>query len=253
MTRLEGRRALVTGGGSGIGRATALRLAAEGAAVCVSGRRPDPLAETVAAIEAAGGRAAAVVGDVAVEADAERMVDETVAAFGGIDVLVNNAGSIRRNVPLHETPNERWEQMLAANLTSVFLVTRAALRRMLEADGDRSIVNVASTFAFWNAVGVSPYAAAKGGVVALTRSLAVEYAPAGIRANCVCPAVVRTPLSLVDRDNFEELLPALVGSHPLGRLGEPGDVASAVAYLASADASWVTGVVMNVDGGYTAR
>ncbi len=129
MTRLEGRRALVTGGGSGIGRATALRLAAEGAAVCVSGRRSDPLAETVAAIEAAGGRAVAVAGDASVEADAERMVEQTAAAFGGIDVLVNNAGSIRRNVPLHETPNERWEQMLAANLTSVFLVTRAALRR----------------------------------------------------------------------------------------------------------------------------
>lgn len=253
MTRLEGRRALVTGGGSGIGRATALRLAAEGASVCVSGRRAEPLDETVAAIEAAGGRATRVSGDVAIEADAERMVAETVAAFGGIDVLVNNAGSIRRNVPLHETTNERWDELLGANLTGVFLVTRAALRRMLEAEGDRAIVNVASTFAYWNAVGVSPYAAAKGGVVALTRSLAVEYAQAGIRANCVCPAVVRTPLSLVDRENFDELLPALVGYHPLGRLGEPQDVAAAIAYLASADASWVTGVVMNVDGGYTAR
>jgi NAD(P)-dependent dehydrogenase (short-subunit alcohol dehydrogenase family) len=251
--RLEGRRALVTGGGTGIGRAAALRLAAEGADVCVSGRRPGPLAETVAAVEGAGGRALAVPGDHAHEADAERMVAETVAALGGIDVLVNNAGAIRRNVPLHETTNERWEEMLAANLTGVFLVTRAALRHMLDAGGDRSIVNVASTFAYWNAVGVAPYAAAKGGVVALTRSLAVEYAARGIRANCVCPAVVETPLSRVDRPNYEELVPALRALHPLGRLGEPEDVAAAIAYLCSADAAWVTGVVMNVDGGFAAR
>ena len=253
MNRLEGRRALVTGGGTGIGRACAIRLAAEGASVCVSGRRPAPLAATVAAIKAGGGRASAVSGDAVVEADAERIVAETAATLGGIDVLVNNAGAIRRNVPFHETTNERWADMIGANLTSVFLVTRAALRRMLEAEGDRSIVNIASTFAFWNAVGVSPYAAAKGGVVALTRSLAVEYAERGIRANCICPAVVQTPLAHVDRPNYEELVPRLIALHPLGRLGEPEDIAATVAYLASAEASWVTGVVMNVDGGFTAR
>jgi NAD(P)-dependent dehydrogenase (short-subunit alcohol dehydrogenase family) len=253
VRRLEGRRAIITGGGTGIGRASAERLAAEGAAVCVTGRRPEPLSGTVAAIEAAGGHAIACPGDQSVDADAQRMVTAAVHAFGGIDVLVNNAGVIRRNIPLHETTNERWEQILAIDLTGVFYVTRAALRHMLAAEGDRSIVNIASTFAYWNATGVAPYAAAKGGVVALTRSLAVEYAEHGIRANCICPAVVKTPLSLVDRPNYEELLPALTALHPLGRIGEPEDVAAAVAYLASADAAWVTGVVMNVDGGMTAR
>ena len=180
------------------------------------------------------------------------MVEETAAAFGGIDVLVNNAGSIRRNVPLHETPNERWEQMLAANLTSVFLVTRAALRRMLAADGDRSIVNVASTFAFWNAVGVSPYAAAKGGVVALTRSLAVEYAQAGIRANCVCPAVVRTPLVTSGLERMtgamREEAEKRISAMPML---PPEEIAEAVYEIIRDDSA--AGVVMGVTLGNTRR
>lgn len=250
---LDGRVALVTGAGTGIGRASAIRLAAEGAAVTVTGRRAELLAETVARIESGGARAHAVPGDVSLEADAKRMVDETVAAFGGLHVLVNNAGSIRRNVLLHETPTDRWDDLVTANLRSVFLVTRAALAAMLETDGDRSIVNIASTFAHTNAVGVSPYAAAKGGVVALTRSLAVEYADRGIRANCICPGIVVTPLAYVDRPNFEEDRTRLAALFPLGRLGEPDDVAAAVAYFASPEAGWVTGVVMDVDGGFTAR
>lgn len=253
MRRLDGRVALVTGAGTGIGRACALRLAEEGAAVTVTGRRPEPIAETVAEIERSGGRALAIPGDASLEADAERMVAETVATFGALHVLVNNAGSIRRNVLLHETETERWDELVAANLRSVFLVTRAALGPMLDAGGDRSIVNIASTFAHTNAVGVSPYAAAKGGVVALTRSLAVEYAEHGIRANCICPGIIVTPLAHVDRPDFEERRPALEALFPLGRLGEPEDVAAAVAYFASPDAGWVTGVVMDIDGGFTAR
>jgi NAD(P)-dependent dehydrogenase (short-subunit alcohol dehydrogenase family) len=252
VARLEGRSALVTGGGSGIGRAIALRLAAEGARVAVSGRRPDPLAETVAAIEEAGGRGVAISADIASEAEASRMVGETLAALDRLDILVNNAGSIRRGVLMHELSLERWREQVQVNLEGVFLVTRAALPAMLGGDGDRSIVNIASTLAHTAAAGVSPSVAAKGGVVALTRSIAVEYAAHGIRANCVCPAIVVTPLAYTDRPHFDEQRPGFEAMYPLGRLGEPEDVAGAVAYLASADAAWVTGTVLDVDGGYMA-
>jgi NAD(P)-dependent dehydrogenase (short-subunit alcohol dehydrogenase family) len=251
--RFDGRVALVTGGGTGIGRATALRLAEEGAAVALSGRRRDVLEETSKAIADAGGRALSVPGDVSLEDEADGVVSETVEAFGQVDLLVNNAGSIRRNVLLHELSTERWDEQLAANLRSVFLVTRAALRHMLELQGDRSIVNVASTFALAAGPGVAAYTAAKGGVISLTRALAVEYASSGIRVNCVCPGIVVTPLAYVDRPRFEKQKEEFARLYPLGRLGEPEDIAAAIAYLASADAGWVTGTVMTVDGGFTAK
>jgi len=247
------RVALVTGGGSGIGRATALRLATEGTIVAVAGRREAPLAETVALIEQAGGRGLAVPGDQAVAEDATQIVATTLAELARLDVLVNNAGEIRRGLRLHEVPVERWDAQLASNLHGVYLVTRAALPHLLAGDGDRAIVNVASTLAHTAAPGVAPYAAAKGGVIALTRALAVEYAVEGIRCNCVCPGIVDTPLAYVDRPRFEEQKHAFAREYPLGRVGSAEDVAAAIAFLASPDASWVTRSILNVDGGFTAR
>ena len=250
--RLVGRCALVTGAGSGIGRAVALRLASEGANVAISGRRLGPLNDTAEAIELLGVRSAVVRGDLSVEADATRVVGDAVAALDGLDVLVNCAGSIRRGPAVHEVTAETFDRQLADNLRTVFLVTRAVLGHMLARGADHSIVNIASTLAHTAGVGSSAYIAAKGGVVAFTRAVAIEYAEFGIRANCVCPATVRTPMAYADRPDFNQIEHNLEALYPLGRLGEPEDVAAAVAYLASDDARRVTGTVLNVDGGLSA-
>ncbi len=256
--RLAGRRALVTGAGSGIGRAVALRLAAEGAAVALSSRRVAPLEETASMC---AGRSVVVPGDLTDEAAVAQAVEQAAAGLGGLDVVVNCAGTIRRGKLVHELPAATFDEQLADNVRSVFLVTRAALSHLRagtgtgdgDGDGDRAIVNVASTLAHTPGRGVAAYAASKGAVVAFTRALAHEYAAEGIRANCVCPATVRTPMASADRPDFEAVSAELEALYPLGRLGEPEDVAGAVAYLASADARWVTGSVLDVDGGLGIR
>src|SRR5687768_10914373 len=246
------RTALVTGGGTGIGRATALALAAEGLAVVLAGRRPEPLEAVAGEVAAAGGRALAVAGDLAVAEDAARVVGAAVEAYGGLHVVVNNAGAIRRNVRLHEVGIERWDEQIAINLRGPYLVLHAALPELLRAGGDRAIVNVSSTLAVKPVPGIAPYAAAKGALLALTRSVAVEYGRDGIRCNAILPAVVRTPLAHVDRPDFEAREADFAAMYPLGRLGEPEDVAATIRWLVSPEAGWITGAAVTVDGGLTA-
>ena len=254
MGRLEGKVALVTGGGSGIGRAICERFAQEGACVSVADWQQAAAEGTVAAIQAAGGQATATAGDVGNPEDAERMVADTVAAFGKLDVLVANAGQALVATATETTP-EQWDRILGSNLTGCFLLTRAAIPRLLAAGGG-SIVLTASQLAFVGAERFAAYAASKGGVLNLARALALDYARDKIRVNALCPGAVETPLLMNQfdgQDGPQGSLAELVALHPIGRLGQPAEIAAAALFLASDEASFVTGSALVVDGGYLAR
>jgi NAD(P)-dependent dehydrogenase (short-subunit alcohol dehydrogenase family) len=252
--RLEGKRALITGGGTGIGRATAEIFAREGAQVMVSGRRRPELEDTVRRVGKNGGRAGLVQGDMSRPEDAERAVKETVGLFGGLDILVNNAGIITRNASVTSVSIEDWERVLDVDLTGVFLVSRFALLQMLQARRGGSIVNVSSVSGILGDAKLAPYNAAKGGVNLLTKNMALDYAPHGIRVNAVCPGRIATPMPmsrLKPGEDWETLLAQWGRNVPLGRIGRPEDVAHAILFLASDETEWITGTTLVVDGGST--
>ena len=253
MFRLDGKVAIVTGGGSGIGRATAKAFAGAGAAVAIFDIDP-ARAESAAEGIAAGGRpVSAHRADVTDKESIERAVEAAALRHGSVDILVNNAG-IGIRAPAVDLPLADWDKVVAVNLTGVFLCSQAAARRMLQQGRGGAVVNLASIMGF-SGGGVYPnvsYQATKGAVVNMTRALAVEWAPAGIRVNAVAPTWVRTNLTapLLDQPGIVERIEALT---PLGRLATPDEIALAILYLASPAAAMVTGHTLAVDGGFLAQ
>ena len=253
MTRLAGKIALITGGGTGIGRACARMFAREGARVAVAGRRRGPLDGVVAEICAAGGEALAVECDVSQRAQVENAVRATVERFGGLTSVVNNAGALLVGTA-EETSDEDWERVIAVNLTGTFLVSRAALPELRRSVGG-TIVNIASVLGLIGFKQRVAYTASKTGVVGLTRAMALDHAAEGIRVNCICPAIVETELVrnlYVAQPDPQAALQARTSTLPLGRLGQPDDVANLALFLASEESSWLTGAAVPLDGGLTA-
>jgi NAD(P)-dependent dehydrogenase (short-subunit alcohol dehydrogenase family) len=251
--RLKGKIAIVTGSGSGLGRAIATRFGLEGATVVVNGRRHAPIDDVAAQIVGAGGRALAVAADVTRTSDVQRLIKTTVDTFGQLDVLVNNAGIMASRTNVVDSTEEDFERTLEGNLTSVFRMCKYAMPELLRSRGN--IINISSMAGLKGSPTRAAYGASKGGVVILTKGMAVDFASQGVRVNAICPAFVETELN---RDFLAELrrtgeIDELVGRHPLGFLGEPDDVAYAAVYLASDEARWITGLALPVDGGMSAE
>src|SRR4051812_24001918 len=253
---LDGKVALVTGAGSGIGRATSLRMAGSGAQVVVSDVNEDGGRETVDAIEQAGGEAIFVRADAASSADVQALIRAAVETYGRLDCAVNNAGVSGqppdgRIYAPHEIPEEIWARVIGINLTGVFLCLQQEIAQMLT-QGGGTIVNLASIYGLVGARG-SAYVASKHGVVGLTRSFALAYAQQGIRINAVCPGYIDTPMVGGVFAARPDDAAAIRAAHPVGRLGVPSEIAEAITWLCSDAASFVTGTAMPVDGGWTAQ
>jgi NAD(P)-dependent dehydrogenase (short-subunit alcohol dehydrogenase family) len=248
--QFEGKVVLVTGGAQGIGRATAIRFAEAGASVAVCDVQEDEGRETVSRIEAAGGRALFVRCDVTSAADCQAAVSRAVEAFGGIDVLINNAG-ITRRADVVRTTEEEWDAVMAVNVKSMFLMSKYAVPQLIERGGG-AIVNTASGWGIVGGANAVSYCASKGAVVLLTKAMACDHGKDNIRVNCVCPGDTDTPMLRNEARQLglqEEALVEEGRNRPLGRVGRPEEVADAVLYLASDTASFVTGTSLVVDGG----
>jgi len=247
--RLDGLAALVTGAGTGIGAGIARALAAAGANVACHGNRHTPTT-TAAAVEQLGRRALVLAGDLRESGTAAALVETTAGTFGSLDILINNAGSIKR-APAVEFGEAEWDEVVEVNLTSVFRLCQAAGRRML-ARGRGKIVNVASLLSFQGGINVPAYAASKGGVAQLTKALANEWAARGLNVNAIAPGYIHTDNTAAlaaDETRNRQILERI----PAGRWGEPGDLAGAAVFLASRASDYVNGHVLVVDGGWMGR
>jgi NAD(P)-dependent dehydrogenase (short-subunit alcohol dehydrogenase family) len=249
---LQNKVALVTGGTSGIGRATAIAYAQQQAKVVVVGRRMDEGEETVRSIEEAGGEAIFVPADVTKEADVKAMIDKAVGVFGRLDIAFNNAGTVGENPSLIEQTEAEYDRIMNVNVKGVWLSMKHEIAQMLK-QGSGAIVNTSSG-AGVVAVPTQPlYTASKHAVVGLTKAAALQYAKAGIRINVVAPAAIETDMFEVATGGQDEVKAYITGLHPIGRIGTPLEVANAVLFLSSDLASFVTGETLMVDGGYVAQ
>jgi len=247
--RISDKVAIITGAASGIGRTTAILFAKEGGKVVVADKNEVGGNETVDLIRSDGGQAIFDYVNVTSATDIQGMVKTTINTYGKLNILVNNAG-IAIRLPVVDLSEEDWDRNIDVNLKSIYLSSKYAIPRMIE-NGGGSIVNIASIYGIVGGRVRAAYAASKGGVVNLTRSMALDYALHKIRVNCVCPGFVNTPLLKNILKNKEEYQ-ALADLHPMGRLGDMLEIALGVLYLASDESSFVTGIALPIDGGYTA-
>jgi NAD(P)-dependent dehydrogenase (short-subunit alcohol dehydrogenase family) len=253
VTRLAGKSALITGGGTGIGQAMALAFAREGAQVAVAGRRKNKLEETVRLLQDTGCSALALECDVTKAADTIRAVKSAEDAFGKVNVLVNNAGAL--SVSNVETISEDdWDHVMATNIKGTFLMSRAALPAMRRAGGG-SVINVGSVLGIVAIRDRAAYCASKGAVSMLTRAMALDHAHDHIRVNCLCPSIVESDMTrnlFAETEAGRQARESRLASIPLGRFGKPNDIAGLAVFLACDESSWMTGTVIPVDGGVTA-
>jgi len=253
VTRLAGKVALITGGGTGIGRAIAVAFAREGASVAVAGRRLEKLNEVCSQIEKQGGATIALQCDVSLAKDAERAATVAAEKFGQLNVLVNNAGTL--SVSTVDTISEQdWDRVITVNLKGPFLMSRAALNEFRKI-GRGTIVNIGSVLGLVAMKDRAAYCASKGGVTMLTKAMALDHAHENVRVNCICPSIVETELVerlFDDSEQGKRLKQSRMGTIPLGRFGKPADVAELAVFLASEESSWLTGAAIPLDGGLTA-
>lgn len=244
--KLSGKTALITGAGSGIGRATALIFASEGASVAVADCIPKGATETVRMIRDAGGQSLFIEADVSKATDVQTMVNTTIEKYGRIDVLLNNAGIQGPVAPTAKITEADWDLVLNTNLKSVFLTSKYAIPTMIDRGGG-VIVNTSSTVGLNGRAGIAAYCVSKGGIVLLTKSMAAEYARDNIRVNCICPGVIETPMGA-------RTIAAIDMTYiPQGKPGRADDVARAALFLACDDSAYITGTCVVVDGGWTAQ
>ena len=247
--RLRDKVAIITGGASGIGKATALLFAKEGAKVVVADKNEAGGKETVDHIRSDGGEAIFVRADVTSAEDVQGMVKAAIGTYGKLVILFNNAG-IAMRLPVADLPEEDWDRCIDINLKGVYLCSKYAIPEMIKNDGG-CIINMASIYGVVGGKTRAAYVASKGGVVNLTRGMALDYASNNIRVNCICPGFVETPL-VRDVVKTPEEYQALAVQHPMGRLAKPLEIAYGALYLASDESSFVTGIALPIDGGYTA-
>lgn len=253
MKKLQQKTAIITGGSSGIGLATARLFLEEGANVIVTSRNAQRIYEELNR-SSFDGRLLAIDADVTVALQCQQVIDEAVNAFGRVDVLINNAGVIYVDKSVVDTTEEMWQETLNVNLTGTYLMSKFAIPEIARVGGG-AIVNISSVFGLVAGFGVAAYCAAKGGVLMLTKAMAIDHAAQNIRVNCICPGSVDTPLlekEMEDLGGVDKMRPLFAARHPLNRICSPEEVARTVLFLASDDSSFTTGVALPVDGGRSA-